>query len=60
MLELHIPDDAQLEAKIRKLASGVHEAKVEVGQVQFELNKNITELQLKLQPTTMLEVWEQR
>lgn len=28
--ELHIPEDAQPEAKIRKLAAGVHEAKEEV------------------------------
>lgn len=29
--ELHIPEDVQLEAKIRKLAIGVREAKAELG-----------------------------
>lgn len=33
MPKLHIPEDAQWEANIRKLVVGVHEAKVEVGQV---------------------------
>jgi len=59
MPELHIPEDAQPEAKIRKLAAGLREAKAEVGRVQFELNMKITELQLKFQPTTPPEVREQ-
>jgi len=42
VLELHIPEDTQLEAKIRKLATGIREAKTEVARVQFELNMKIT------------------
>ena len=57
--ELHIPKDAQLEAKIKKLIAGVREANTEVGGVQFELNMKTTNLQLKLQPTTPPEVREQ-
>ena len=58
-LELFLLIIVGIEAKIKKLAAGVHEAKVEVGRVQFELNMKITELQLKLHPTTPPEVWEQ-
>lgn len=58
--ELHIPEEAPLEAKIRKLAAGVRNAKIEVARVQFELNMKITELELKSQPSTPLEVREQR
>jgi len=54
--ELHILDDAQLEAKIRKLATDVREAKEKVRRVTFEFNLKIAKLQLKLQPTTPLEV----
>lgn len=57
--ELHILDDAQLEAKIRKLATDVREAKEKVRRVTFEFNLKIAKLQLKLQPTTPLEVQEQ-
>ena len=57
--DLHILVDAQSEAKIRKLVASLREAKVEVGRVQFELNMKITELQLKLQPTTPPEIKEQ-
>lgn len=56
--KLHIPEDAQLEAKIGKLAIGMREVKAEVGRVQFEINMKITELQIKLHPTTLLEVRE--
>ena len=35
--ELHIPEEAPLEAKIRKLVVGIHDAKAEVARVQFEL-----------------------
>jgi len=38
----------------------VCEARAEVGQVTFEFNMDIAELQLNLQPTTSLEVGEQR
>ena len=39
--KIHIPEDAQLEAKIRKLATGVCEAKVEVAWVTFEFKMKI-------------------
>lgn len=44
MLEFHILEDPQLEAKIKKLAAGVREAKAEVGRVTFELNMKIIEV----------------
>lgn len=60
MSELHILEEAPPEAKIRKLAAGVCNAKTEVAQVQFELNMKITKLELKSQPSTPPEVREQR
>lgn len=57
--ELHIPEDAQVDAKIRKLAAGVQEARAESGRVNFEFNMKIAELELKLQPMNFPEVWEQ-
>lgn len=51
--ELYIPEEAQLEAKIQRLAMGVHEAKEEVARVQFKLNMKIMELELKSQPLTL-------
>lgn len=45
--KLHIPKEAPLEAKIRKLVVSIRDAKVEVVRVQFELNMKITELELK-------------
>ena len=39
--ELHTPQDATPEAKIRKLAGGVREAKAEVGWVTLEFNVKI-------------------
>ena len=44
MLELHILEDAQPEAKIWKLAPGVREAKAKVGRVQLKLNMKIIKL----------------
>lgn len=54
--KFHIPEDAQLETKIWKLVAGIRDAKEEVTTVQFELNRKITELQLKSQPSTPPEV----
>jgi len=48
VLELHIPKDAQLEVKVRKLAAGVHKEKSDISQVQFQLNMKITKLQLDM------------
>lgn len=39
--KLHISDDAQPEAKIRKLVAGVHEAKAKFGRVPFYFNMKI-------------------
>lgn len=58
--ELHIPEEASVEAKIRKLAVGVCKAKTKLAKVQFELNLKITELQLKAQPSTPLKFREKR
>lgn len=44
VLELHIPEDTQLEAKFQKLAVVTCKAKAEVRRVQFELNMKIMEL----------------
>lgn len=46
MSELHIPEDvdAQLEAKIQKLAADICKAKAKVGRVQFELKMKIMEM----------------
>ena len=38
MLELNIPEQVSLEAKIRKLVVSVHDVKIEVARVQFDLN----------------------
>lgn len=45
--------------KIHQLASGVHKAQEEAVKVQLELNLQIAELRLKVQPSTSLEVREQ-
>ena len=42
--ELHIPEDAQLEAKVIKLAASVRAARAEVGQVTFEFNMKIVDV----------------
>ncbi len=57
--KLHIPQEVSVETKISKLATVVRDTKMEVAMVQFELNLKITKLQLKLQPSTPLEVREQ-
>jgi len=58
--ELHIPEEAPLEAKIRSLAAGVCNAKKKVAKVQFKLDLKIIELELKSSPSTSPEVREQR
>ena len=45
--------------RIHKLAVGASEAREEMTKVQLELNLQIAELQLKVQPSTPLEVKEQ-
>lgn len=49
-----------MEARVRKLATGVHDTRAEMARVQLELNLQIAELQLKAQPSTSPEVREQR
>lgn len=58
MPELHISKGAQPEENIKKLAAGVGKAKVEINWVQLELKMKITKVQLKLQPTNLLQAWE--
>lgn len=48
--ELHVWEEALVDMKIRKLAVGVGEAKIEVAKVQFNLKLKITKLELKSQP----------
>jgi len=58
--ELAIPANAPAEARIHRLAAGVHEAWEEMTKVQLELNLQIVELWLKVQSSTPSEVREQR
>jgi len=58
--ELDIPKDASVDVRIRKLTVGVREERTELSKLQFELNLKITELELRAQPSTPLEVKEQR
>lgn len=56
MPKFYIPKEVPLEAKIKKLVVGVHDAKVEVAKVQFELNIKIKEVELKSQLSTPPEI----
>ena len=58
--ELAIQAGEPVETRVRKLAAGVSEAQKEISRVQLELNLQIAELQLKVQPSTLLEVTEKR
>jgi len=58
VLELDIPDDEPVDVWIQKLTARVRNARIELAKVQFDLNLNIAELQLKAQPSTPLEVRE--
>jgi len=49
-----------VEAQIQRLAIGVFEVREEMKKLQLELNLQITELRLKVQLYTALEVREQR
>lgn len=59
-LELDIPEDVLVDARIRKLVAGVRKAQTELAKVQFELNLKIIELELRPQPSTPPEFREQR
>lgn len=56
--ELAILLEAPTKARISRLVVGVREVKEEMAKVQLELNLQIAELQLKLQPSTPPEVKE--
>ena len=58
--KLNILNDVEALAKVRKIVFVVRVSKEEVDKVTFDLQMKIDELQLKLQLTTPLEVWEQR
>ena len=59
-LELDIHTKESVEVRVHKLATGVCNARAKMVRVQLELNLEITELQLKAQPSTPSEVREQR
>jgi len=58
--ELAILKEKLVQVPIHKLAIGVCDTRTEMVKVQLELNLQIIELQLKAQPSTLLEVKEQR
>ena len=58
--ELAIPKEETVEVCIYKLATGVHDAQKKMARVQLELNLQITQLQLRAQPSTLSYVQEQR
>lgn len=58
--EMNIPDNAEASAKVRKLAATVRASKEKVDKVTFDVQMQITEMQLKLQLITLPEVREQR
>jgi len=58
--ELDIQAEELVEVCVHKLAIGVCDARAEMARVQLELNLQITELQLRAQPSTLREVREQR
>jgi len=60
VLELAIPEEELVKVRIHKLAIGVRDTRIEMAQVQLELNLQITELQLRAQRSTPPEVKEQR
>ena len=57
--KLHIPEEASMEANIKKLPVGVCDAKTEMAKVQFQLNLKFIELELKSQPSNPPEIREQ-
>lgn len=57
-LELAIQAEEPVEVHVKKLVAGVHDGREEMAKVQLELNLQITELQLKAQPSTPPKVKE--
>lgn len=60
VLEMAIQVEEPVEARDRKLATGMCKVNEEMARVQLELNLQIVELQLKAQSSTPLEVKDQR
>lgn len=58
VLELDILKDADADEQAQKLATRVHDTRIELDKVQLELNLQIAEFQLKTQPSTPLELKE--
>ena len=58
--ELAILEEEPVKVHVRKLATGVRDARTEMARIQLEMNLQITELQLKAHPSTPQEVKEQR
>lgn len=56
--ELVIPEEELVKVCIRKLATGMCDTQTKMARVQLELNLQITELQLRAQPSTLPEVKE--
>lgn len=57
--ELAIQVEEPVEACVRKLATGVCDARAEMARVQLELNLQLTKLQLRAQLSTLSKVREQ-
>lgn len=57
--ELEITTDLPTGIQIHKLESGFYEAKEEEMRIELDLNLQITELRLKVKPSTPFEVGEQ-
>lgn len=57
--DLLIQMEVASKEKLHKLAATVKESKAEVERVKFEMQIQVPDLQMKLQPTTPPEVWEQ-
>ena len=58
--EFAISVDEPVEVRVRKLTVGVRDAREKMDRVQLELNLQIAKLQLKDQPSTLLDVKEHR
>jgi len=58
ILELAILEDLLVKVQINRLATRVHKAREEMTKVQLELNLQIIELRLEVQPSTPPKVRE--
>lgn len=59
VLELAIQGEELVEVLVCKFSIGVHETQVEKAKVRLDQNLQIVELQLKAQPSTLLQIREQ-